>query len=90
MTENMIHKVGRIDQIVRDYFVDNKSINEVLAKDLMPQFIEKGIFNKDYKAAGLPIRSILRNLNAINKLQLLVHVKAVRKKVNTSWYFERI
>lgn len=89
MTEKMIHKIGRIDQIVRDYFAENKSINEVPAKDLMPQFVEKGIFNKDHRA-GLPIRNILRNLDASNKLYLLVHVKVVRKEVNRNWYFERI
>lgn len=88
MTENKIQLVGRIDQVVREHFNFNKSVNQVMAKDLMPLFIEKGIFNKDHRA-GLPIRKILRELDAENKLSLLKHVKVVRNEVNRNWYFTR-
>lgn len=35
LSENNIHKVGRIDQIVRDYFKYNPSVSSLPAKKLM-------------------------------------------------------
>jgi len=87
-SEKKLHKIGRIDQIVRDYFETNESESEVMAKDLMPLFIEKSIFLKDQKK-DLPIRELLRDLDNENKLYLLKHVKAVRKNVNSNWYFKK-
>lgn len=87
-TEKKLHKIGRIDQIVRDYFEKNKSVSEVLAKDLMKEFIGKGIFLKDYKN-GLPIRKLLRDLDAAGKLSLIKNIKVIRKDVNRNWYFAR-
>lgn len=89
LSENEIHKVGRIDQVVRDYFATNPSVAEVPAMDLMSLFVQKGIFNKDYSRPGLPIRNILRNLDAENKLNMLKHCKVIRHAVNRSWYFKR-
>ncbi len=68
LSEVAILKVGRIDQIVRDYFKSNPSVSEVPAKDLMQLFIDKGIFNKDYSRPGLRIRNLLRQLDAEDKL----------------------
>ncbi len=87
-SEKKLHKIGRIDQIVRDYFENVEPGSEVMAKDLMSLFIEKGIFLKDDKK-GLPIRELLRDLDKENKLGLLKHVKAVRKNVNSNWYFKK-
>lgn len=87
LTENIIHKAERVDQVVRDYFNGNPSVKEVAAKDLMPLFVQKGIFNKDYSRPGLPIRNLLRQLDAENKLSLLKHCKVVRHSVNRNWYF---
>lgn len=87
MTPAKLHKIGRIDQIVRDYFDKNKSVTEIPAKDLMPLFIEKEIFIKDHRN-GLPIRNILRELDAENKLNLLKNVKVVRNPINRNWYFK--
>jgi hypothetical protein len=89
LSEKIIHKAGRIDQVVRDYFASNPSVLELPAKDLMTQFIAKGIFNKDYSRPGLPIRNILRELDAANKLSLLANCKVVRNKANRNWYFKR-
>jgi hypothetical protein len=88
MDDNGIHLIGRIDQIVRDYFLANPSVNIDLAKNFMPLFIEKGIFEKDTKA-GKPIRDLLRELDSEKKLNLLHHCTVVRKTVNRNWYFER-
>jgi hypothetical protein len=89
LSENQIHKVGRIDQIVRDYFATHPSENEIAAKDLMNLFVEKELFNKDYSRPGLPIRNLLRELDAEGKLSLLKHCKVVRNAVNRNWYFKR-
>jgi len=89
MTEDKIHKIGRIDQIVRDYFTANPNVKLIPAKDLMGEFVDKRIFNKDYSRPGLPIRNILRELDKENKLDLLKHVKVIRNEKNRSWYFER-
>lgn len=87
LSEKTIHKVGRIDQVIRDYFASNPAINEIAAKDLMPEFVKKKVFAKDYSRPGLPIRNILRKLDAENKLDLLLHCKVVRKTINRNWYF---
>ncbi len=79
-------QAGRIDQVVRDYFYSNSSVSEIPAKDLMPLFIEKGIFFKDHRN-GLPIRQLLRELDAVEQLYLLESVKVIRNAVNRNWYF---
>ncbi len=88
LSEKKIHKIGRIDQIVRDYFDENPSLKEIPAKDLMPLFIEKGIFAKNHRD-GLPIRNLLRELDKTNKLHLLKLVKVDRKIINRNWYFSK-
>jgi hypothetical protein len=90
LTEHKIHKIGRIDQLVRDYFDSHPSIAEIPAKDLMSMFVAKGIFNKDYSRSGLPIRNLLRELDELNKLHLLRHCKVVRNRINRNWYFNRV
>lgn len=87
-SEKKLHKIGRIDQVIRDYFEGNPSIQEIPAKDLMQKFVEKGIFLKDHRN-GLPIRLLLRQLDASHKLSLLKHTKVVRKEKNRNWYFQR-
>lgn len=89
LTNNVIHKAGRVDQIVRDYFSAHPGTDQILAKNLMPVFVEKDMFNKDYSRSGLPIRNLLRELDRANQLSLIKHCKAVRNKVNTKWYFAR-
>ena len=89
LSEQKLHKIGRIDQIVRDYFQENPTMKKTLAKELMPLFIENGIFFKNHRD-GLPIRSLLRHLDQENKLSLLKHVQIVRHKVNINWYFVAI
>ena len=83
MTDKKVHLVGRIDQIVRDFFAKNKSVNEIMAKDLMDLFIKKGVFKTDHRN-GLSIRNLLRELDAENKLSLLKHLKPSRKEINTN------
>lgn len=80
--------IAEINQVVKEYFESNPTDKTIPAKDLMPQFIEAGIFTKDHRN-GLPIRNILRELDRANSLQLIPYVRAERKKVNTNWFFDR-
>jgi len=89
MDEKKIHLVGRIDQIIRDYFIANPGEIIILAKNMMPLFIEKEIFSKDHRE-GKPIRDIFRMLDAEKSLHLLHHCKVVRKAKNRNWYLEQI
>ena len=88
LSENKIHKAGRVDQIVRDYFTEHPQVDEISAKELMSLFIEKGIFKSNHRD-GLPIRNFLRELDAENKTNLLKHLKVERKVANRNWYFIR-
>lgn len=81
-------KITAINKAIGEWFEENKGINEVAAKDLMPWFISKEIFPKDHQS-GLPIRRLLRRLDKSNQLHLIPYVEAERKAQNTNWYFVR-
>ena len=83
-------KIARINEVVTDYFKNNLSVNKILAKDLMPEFIKAGIFNKDYERKGLPIRNLLRKLDNKNELNEIPSLLSERKTKNTHWYFQRL
>ncbi len=82
-------KIARINEVVTDYFKNNLSVNKILAKDLMPEFIKAGIFNKDYERKGLPIRNLLQELDRNNELDKIPSLLPERKPINTYWYFQR-
>lgn len=86
LSPKKLHQAGRIDQVVRDYFDSHPSVSEIPAKDLMPLFIEKGIFLKDHRN-GLPIRQLLRELDTAKQLYLLEQVNVIRRSINRNWYF---
>jgi hypothetical protein len=73
--------------VIIDYFADHSSIEKIPSKDLMPKFIEAGIFesNRD----GLPIRKMLRELDVCNQLNLITYVSPERKQNSTRWYFAK-
>ena len=56
---------------------------------MMDRFVQAGIFSSNVKG-GLPIRNILRELDSENRLDLIPYVRAVRKTVNTNWFFSDI
>lgn len=53
-------KQDKVKKVVVEYFNSNTE-TKVMAKDLMPQFIKAGIFQKNQKDE-LPIRDLLREL----------------------------
>lgn len=81
-------KIRLINLVISAYFEEYKSEYTIPAKDMMPYFIQAGIFTKDEKN-GLPIRKLLRALDKNNQLSLIPYVYADRKAVNTNWYFQR-
>lgn len=84
----MNDKIDLINKTIDAYFKKNKSIEIICAKDLMSEFIEAGIFNKD-DTNGLPIRNILRKLDDENSLHLIPFIKVERKKAKRYWFFTR-
>ena len=84
-----MEKIEEINRALEEYFSLNNSGNDIPAKDLMPWFIEKGVFVKDVKN-GLPIRKILRELDKKGQLYKIPRAYADRKSKNINWYFLRI
>ncbi len=80
--------INRINQVIEEYFKLHSGTNKVPAKDLMPEFIRAGIFKQDDKN-GLPIRKILRELDASNQLSQIPYVFPERNTANTNWFFIR-
>lgn len=75
-----------INRVLAEYFNSNREELIVPAKNLMPAFIDAGIFEKDHKN-GLPIRNVLRDLDRTGQLHLIPYVHAERKVKNTNWFF---
>jgi len=80
--------IPQINAVIKQYFDSNPSVSMIPAKDLMPEFIKAGVFAKDHRN-GLPIRKVLRELDAINALYRIPYVMPVRKTKNTFWFFVR-
>jgi hypothetical protein len=83
-----VEEINKINQVIQAYFEKNPSISEIPVKDLMPEFIRAGVFVKDEKK-GLPIRKVLRDLDANDQLNQIPFVYADRKDKNVYWYFRR-
>lgn len=81
-----MEKITLINQVLRDFFENPANPRRILAKDMMPAFIQNGIFNQDHRN-GLPIRSILRDLDRKNQLYKIPYVSPQRNGCNTNWYF---
>ena len=81
-------KINSINKVISNYFEKNPDVSEIKAKELMPEFIAANIFSKDHRE-GLPIRQILRELDAENKLGLIPHLRVERKAKNRLWFFHR-
>ncbi|WP_415061016.1 hypothetical protein [Flavobacterium sp.] len=85
MQTSDIIKMGYVIQA----YLEKEKLVDAKPKDLMPILIEKGFFKKDHRE-GLPLREILRDLDARNELYLLPQVRAERKEVNVSWFFNAV
>jgi TDG/mug DNA glycosylase family protein len=82
-------KINGLNKAITEWFLKNTSVNKVPAKELMPHFIQAGIFTSNQKD-GLPIRKLLRELDKTGELKLIPAALAERKSENTNWFFIRI
>jgi hypothetical protein len=76
----------RISKAVQEYLREENKL-ETIPKDVMEYLIQKGIFEKDHKN-GLPLRNVLRELDKMDKLDLIEGIRLERKAINTYWYFD--
>jgi hypothetical protein len=83
-----VEEINKINQVIQAYFEKNPSVSEVPVKELMPELIRAGVFVKDEKK-GLPIRKVLRDLDANNQLDQIHYVYGDRNDKNVYWYFRR-
>lgn len=81
------NNIAQINEVIAEYF-NTHTEDWIAAKDLMPSFINAGVFTKDHKK-GLPIRKVLRRLDDENALDKIPFVHADRKEKNTYWHFVR-
>ncbi len=82
----MNNEISRINEVIATYFESNPSIEIIPVKELMPAFIEAGIFKKDIKN-GKPIRDILNTLNKSNSLGEIPYLHTIVNNEDTYWYF---
>ena len=78
--------IKAINNVLRDYFADKTNPRIVPALEFMGLFVDKGIFNKDYRN-GLPIRNILRKLHSEGRLHAIPYARGELKKKNIYWTF---
>lgn len=65
---------------------NNPDIQKIAAKELMPDFIQAGVFTSNHRD-GLPLCNLLRTLDSENILNLIPALHPERKSKNTYWYF---
>ena len=85
MSNTEIQKAFKIKRTVVEYFETN-TVTKIRAKDLMPDFVAKGIFDADDKD-GLPIRDFLRKLAKEKYLSLIPQALLEQKEQNKIWFF---
>ena len=79
-------EINDINSVVEAYFKKNPTVKIIPVKELMPEFIDAGIFKKDVKN-GKPIRDILRTLYKTDQMQLVPFLHTEHKDENIYWYF---
>jgi len=80
--------VEKINKVVEKYFEDNAEVKWIPAKKIMYYLVQAEVFTKDVKN-GLPLRKVLRKLDADNQLSKIPLLHAERVHDNTYWYFVR-
>lgn len=85
LTNLDIQKAFKIKKVVTEYF-ERTNLTKVEAKELMPDFIAKGIFETNNQD-GLPIRTFLRKLDEEKHLKLIPQIFFEQKDQNKNWFF---
>ena len=79
--------INKINEIISKYFEEHDNA-WIPAKNLMPDLIKAGVFNKDNKK-GLPLRKLLRSLDKNNTLDQIPCAHAERNEKDVYWYIVR-
>ena len=80
--------LSKINEVLESYFADNKEVNCIALKNIMPDMIKAGVFNKDTRK-GLPLRKVLRALDKEEALDTIPLAYAHRTEQDVYWYFKR-
>ncbi len=80
--------IEKINKVVATYFEENTKVNWIPAKIIMYYLVQAEVFTKDVRN-GLPLRKVLRKLDAENQLDKIPLLHAERVQDNTYWYFVR-
>ena len=79
----------KINEVLESYFADNKNVNCIALKNIMPDMVKAGVFNKDTRK-GLPLRKVLRALDKEGSLDSIPLAYAHRTEQDVYWYFKRL
>lgn len=88
MKDEKIQAAFKVKKAVAEYFAEHPEFLKVRAIDLMDFFVEKKIFAKDEKL-GLPIRSLLNELQKKNLMALVPQAYAEQKEKGMVWFFSK-
>ncbi len=81
-------KIVLMGYSIQDYLLKHK-IQEAKPRELTEYLVEKGSLTKDHRE-GLPLRKVLRELDAENKLYLVPQARVKRKNKNRFWFFNAV
>lgn len=85
MSEDDILKTN---EVIKNYFSNQTKADWIPVKEIMPDLVKAGIFNKDFKK-GMPFRKVLRALDGEDKLGSIPAIHADRKGEDIYWYLVR-
>jgi len=74
-------KIKKINEVVEKYFNEHPKVDKIWAKDLMPEFMEAGVYASNHRD-GLPLRDDLRDWDRENRLSALKYLLVDRKDIN--------
>lgn len=80
--------INKINKVITHYFETHTKVDWIPAKKIMPALIEAGVFVKDERK-GLPLRKVLRKLEAQGDLDKISQLHAEQAGGATYWYFVR-
>ena len=80
--------LNKINEVLDSFFKENKEVNCIALKSIMPLMVKAGVFNKDIRK-GLPLRKVLRELDKEKTLDKVPLAFAHRVEKDVYWYFRR-
>ena len=88
LPEAFLVQVARVDSAIQ-VFLRSHSLMSATAREVMPFLVDMGLFKRDNKE-GRPLRDMLRELDRLDRLDLIRGLVVDRKSRNRYWYFTRV